>query len=152
MAPRLRDVVVTQHRRLLTVIDRAESSPEPLALRRVKQALTVHLDAEEELIYSVSEPLIESSRYGHEEHVVLRFALERIGIAETAVERVTRLRVLRDLFVHHTEREEWVTLQLLESRLDPAKAGALARRLEARLAPLPKKRPFAPQPARRKER
>ncbi|MBX3225925.1 MAG: hypothetical protein KIT84_29885 [Labilithrix sp.] len=150
MANRLRDVVVAQHRRILAVIDRAESAPEPAALRRVERALVAHLDAEEAVIHPVSEPLLETARYGHEAHVVLRFALDRICAAATPNERATRLRVLRDLFVHHTEREEWITLQLLESRLEPAKLGAIARQLEVLFVPalLPK----ASQTARRKER
>lgn len=145
MTSRLRDIVVAQHRRLLSVIDRAESSPHDAALRRVERTLESHLDAEEAVVYPLSDRLLEGARYGHEEHVVLRFALERLRDAETALERTARLRVLRDLFVHHTEREEWITLQLLESRLAPAKLALLARRLEARLAP-------PAQVARRKER
>ena len=153
MTVRLRDVVVHQHRRLLNIIDRAESTPEVAAIRHVEGALVEHLDAEEQLIYPRSEALSDGARYGHEAHVVLRFALERVGLAGTAVERVTRLRVLRDLLVHHNEREEWVTLQLLESRLEPAKSSELARELAARLGgPVAKKHAFPLPQARRKER
>ncbi len=152
MATRLRDVVVAQHRRLLTAIDHAEFILDDASIRRVRTMVGAHLDAEERLVYPLSEPLNEASRYGHEEHAVLRFALERVGAAETSVERGTRLRVLRDLVVHHMEREEWVTLQLLESRLDEATSVGLGRRLEAVFVSKPHAKKKAVPQARRKER
>lgn len=131
MTIRLREVVALQHRRLLTAIDRAETALDDSSIRKMRKLILAHLDGEEALVYPLSETFIEGSRYGHEEHVLLRFALDRVAEAETRRDKATRIRVLRDLFVHHIEREEWVTLQLLEQRLDEATSTDLGRRLDA---------------------
>jgi hypothetical protein len=114
MATRLREVVVAQHRRLLTVIDRAEASLDDGTLRRLGKSVVAHLDSEKELLFPLAARIGDGARYGEEEHIVLRFALERLLTAKHSRDRSTRLRVLRDLFVHHMERTEWITLQLLE--------------------------------------
>ena len=150
MTARLREVVALQHRRLLNAIDRAETALDDTSIRKMRKTVLAHLDAEETLVYPLSEKLIEGSRYGHEEHVLLRFALERIVEAENGTDRATRIRVLRDLFVHHCEREEWVTLQLLEQKIDASTSVRLGEQLEEALPPAQKRR-LDPQ-ARRKER
>jgi hypothetical protein len=111
---RLRETVVAQHRRLLSAIDRAESSPDDATLKRLGRAVLKHLDLEKKLLFPLAAGVGDGARYGEEEHQVLRFALDRLLDAKTARDRATRLRVLRDLFVHHMERTEWVTLQLLD--------------------------------------
>lgn len=135
MSTRLRDAVVAQHRRLLSVIDRAESSLDDAALRRVRKSVLSHLEAEREMLFPLASHVGDGARYGEEEHLVLQFALERLLDAKATRDRATRIRVLRDLFVHHMERTEWVTLQLLER-------------------PAPKERPAPARPAqpRRKAR
>jgi len=130
MAIRLREVVVAQHRRLLTVIDRAETSLDDLTIKRLGKSVVAHLHSEKELLFPLAARIGDGARYGEEEHVVLRFALDRLLTAKHARDRSTRLRVLRDLFVHHMERTEWVTLQLLESPV-PATKKAQARRKRA---------------------
>jgi hypothetical protein len=120
---RLREVVTAQHRRLLSIIDRAESEPTIATLRRLRSSLLTHLEAEEAIVYPLS-----GSTYGTEQHEVLKFVLDRISEAKNDTERKTRIRVLRDLFVHHVEREEWITLQRVESKLDEATSALLGRR------------------------
>lgn len=114
MTTRLRETVVAQHRRLLSVIDRAEASLDAASLKRLARAVTAHLESEKKLLFPVASRVGDGARYGEEEHLVLQFALDRLLDAKTDRDRSTRLRVLRDLFVHHMERTEWVTLQLLE--------------------------------------
>jgi len=130
MSTRLRDVVVAQHRRLLTVIDRAENSLDDAALRRVRKSVLEHLDTEKTTLFPLAEHVGDGARYGEEEHLVLQFALERLLDAKATRDRATRIRVLRDLFVHHMERTEWVTLQLLErpARMQSPSARAQPRR------------------------
>jgi hypothetical protein len=129
--PRLRDVVAAQHRRLLSIIDRAESEPTIAVLRRVRSSLLAHLEAEAAIVHPLS-----GSTYGTEQHEVLKFVLDRIEGAKSDSERTTRIRVLRDLFVHHIEREEWITLQRVESKLDEATSALLGRRF-SRDKPVP---------------
>lgn len=114
MTTRLRETVVAQHRRLLIDIDRAESALDTATLKRLSRSVMKHLDAEKQLLFPLAARVGDGARYGEEEHLVLQFALERLLDAKTDRDRSTRLRVLRDLFVHHMERTEWVTLQLLE--------------------------------------
>lgn len=114
MTTRLREVVVSQHRRLLTFIDRAEAALDDATLQRLGKSVDTHLESEKNLLFPLASRIGDGARYGEEEHIVLKFALERLLGAKTQRDRSTRLRVLRDLFVHHMERTEWVTLQLLE--------------------------------------
>jgi hypothetical protein len=111
---RLRENVVAQHRRLLSTIDRAESSLDDATLKRLGRSVLRHLDYEKKTLFPLAAGVGDGARYGEAEHQVLRFALDRLLDAATARDRATRLRVLRDLLVHHMERTEWVTLQLLE--------------------------------------
>ena len=111
---RLRETIVAQHRRLLSTIDRAESALDDATMKRLGRSVLKHLDVEKKLLFPLAGGVGDGARYGEEEHQVLRFALDRLLDAKTARDRSTRLRVLRDLFVHHMERTEWVTLQLLE--------------------------------------
>lgn len=120
---RLREKVVAQHRRLLRVIDRAESSLDDAALKGLGRSLLRHLEAEKELLFPLVSRVGDGGKYGEEAHLVLRFALDRLLSATLVRDRATRLRVLRDLLVHHMERTEWVTLQVLERA-----SGALKKR------------------------
>lgn len=114
MTTRLRETVVAQHRRLLVAIDRAETSLDEPALTRLRNSVVKHLETERKLLFPLATRVGDGARYGEEEHLVLQFALDRLLTATSQRDRSTRLRVLRDLFVHHMERTEWVTLQLFE--------------------------------------
>ena len=128
MTTRLRETIVAQHRRLLSVIDRAESTPDDATLKRLGRSVMKHLDTERKLLFPLASRVGDGARYGEEEHLVLQFALERLLDAKTERDRGTRLRVLRDLFVHHMERTEWVTLQLLERASGVIKKGQARRK------------------------
>lgn len=132
MSTHLRDVVVAQHRRLLTVIDRAETSLDDTALRRVRKSVLAHLESEKATLFPLAAHVGDGARYGEEEHLVLQFALERLLDAKAARDRATRIRVLRDLFVHHMERTEWVTLQLLERPASPTAKNSAKRPAQPR--------------------
>ena len=127
---RLRETVVAQHRRLLSTIDRAESSPDDAALKRLGRSVLKHLDFEKTQVFPIASGVADGARYGEAEHQVLRFALDRLLDAKSARDRATRLRVLRDLFVHHMERTEWVTLQLLERPSGVVKKSQARRKRE----------------------
>ena len=114
MTTRLRETVVAQHRRLLVAIDRAETSLDEPALTRLRSSVVKHLETERKLLFPLATRVGDGARYGEEEHLVLHFVLDRLLTATSQRDRSTRLRVLRDLFVHHMERTEWVTLQLFE--------------------------------------
>ncbi|MFO0736805.1 MAG: hemerythrin domain-containing protein [Labilithrix sp.] len=114
MTTRLRETVVAQHRRLLVAIDRAETSLDEPALTRLRSSVVKHLETERKLLFPLATRAGDGARYGEEEHLVLHFVLDRLLTATSQRDRSTRLRVLRDLFVHHMERTEWVTLQLFE--------------------------------------
>lgn len=125
----LRSVVNRQHRVLLDLIDRAESASTLRVLTELQRAMSTQLDLEAEILHP-KESSSEHALYARESHAILRIALDRACNSDANQrQRQARLRVLRDLFVRHAEREELVTMEWFESELGSRAMLGLARRL-----------------------
>jgi hypothetical protein len=110
------------------------------------------MDATSGLIHPVMDSKKLHPRHGGEEHVILRFALDRLCDTNLKrMDRVARLRVMRDLLVHHTERRECITLTLLESHLGEHASSDLARRFAASVRPTRREVAAAAARSRREE-
>lgn len=128
---RFSEVVVHQHRRLIGLLDRIEESPESEKVRALADEIVGHTLAEEELLDR------ENSARDVEEHALLRYALQRLLVARSKSPAFeARLRMLRELLVHHCELEERARLPLVERALGGRRSRALAEKLVARFAEL----------------
>lgn len=135
MTPSLRDVVVAQRTLVLRLIDLVESTMTLRAIGQLRDVLHGQIAAEREVLVPLAADASEGVSYGGELHAVVQFVLERICAPEaTPTERGARLRVLRDLLVHQTERDEWIVIERIEAKIGARAAASAARRFEKSLA------------------
>lgn len=133
MPNRLSDAIIEQHRTILHLLDDAvERHDDTTARRAFAAALVAHADLEEEIVYRHARSLHRDSAV--EEHAVLRFAAIRFVRAETKRIVVTRARVVRDMMIHHVEREERTTLPAIERSIGARASSALALSVRRRFA------------------
>ncbi len=99
----LRQTLRQLHKLVFEAIDAAERRPTVDALDRLEYVMSVQLDAEAETIHTMG------SAEGGDAQAVLRFSLRRMCERGAPIDaRRARLRVVRDLFVAHSEREELI--------------------------------------------
>lgn len=123
----LRQTLRQLHKLVFEAIDAAERRPTVDALDRLEYVMSVQLDAEAETIHTMG------SAEGGDAQAVLRFSLRRMCERGAPIDaRRARLRVVRDLFVAHSEREELITIPRLEAELGPRAAADLAKKLRGR--------------------
>lgn len=128
MTMRIGDVLVAQHRLVLRLVDDLQRARAPRAsFDAAARAVLAHLSVEEEVL---SKPLEASGgRHLHEEeHATVRFALERVRIRVPKLLAHARLRVLRELLIHHIEPEERVALPAIERRIGRSRSLVLGRK------------------------
>ena len=130
---RITDILANQHRRVIALLDEAQETAESGAIRSLADEIAGHMLAEEELVY----PLRYAPLRAVEEHALLRYALERVLVANPEhLSFDARLRMLRDLLVHHCDREERAELPNLEKTLGARRSRHLAERVGRRFREL----------------
>ena len=101
---------------------------------RLRDVLLGQIAAERAVLVPLLAEASEGVSYGGELHAVIQFVLDRICVPEAATsERAARLRVLRDLLVHQSERDEWVMIDRIETKIGVRAAASAARRFEKAL-------------------
>lgn len=129
----LTDILVHQHRRVIDLLDRTQETPESHVLESLADEIVGHTVAEAELVYPMDLATAGSHAQALEEHAVLRFALERLLTARPDhVSFDARLRVLRELLVHHCDREERARLPHVEKKIGARRSRQLARQVALR--------------------
>lgn len=135
--PFLRDVLERQHRRVIELLDRTEEAPKSSLLRALADEIVGHTLTEEELVYPHSCRPHGAAERALEEHAVLRYALERLLVARPGnLTFDARVRMLRELLIHHCEQEERARLPILEKRMGSRRSRALAERVASRFEEL----------------
>jgi hypothetical protein len=134
----LKTVLESQHRRVIDLLDQTEESPQSSALRTLADEIVGHTLTEEELVYPLSHRPHGSEERALEEHALLRFALERLLLASPG-DNLTfsaRIRMLRELLIHHCEQEERARLPVLEKRIGTKRSRELAAKVASRFEEL----------------
>jgi iron-sulfur cluster repair protein YtfE (RIC family) len=133
----LKDVLEKQHRRVIDLLDQTEEAPESNLLRALADEIVGHTLAEEELVYPLSQRPHGSEERALEEHALLRYALERLlGARPGKPTFAARVRMLRELLIHHYEQEERARLPVLEKRIGSRRSHELAERVASRFEEL----------------
>lgn len=133
----LKNVLEKQHRRVIELLDQTEEAPQSRLLRTLADEIVGHTLAEEELVYSNSSRPTGSEERALEEHALLRYALERLlGARPGNLTFAARVRMLRELLIHHCEQEERARLPVLEKRIGSRRSRELAARVTSRFEEL----------------
>jgi hypothetical protein len=133
----LKHVLEQQHRRVIALLDQAEEAPKSSLLRALADEIVGHTLTEEELVYSLPHRPHGSEARALEEHALLRYALERLLVARPGnLTFAARVRMLRELLIHHCEQEERARLPILEKRIGSKRSRELAARVASRFAEL----------------
>jgi hypothetical protein len=133
----LKDVLEKQHRRVIELLDQTEEAPKSGLLRALADEIVGHTLAEEELVYPLSHRPHGSEERALEEHALLRYALERLLLAPPGnLTFAARVRMLRELLVHHCEQEERARLPVLEKRIGTKRSRELAALVASRFEEL----------------
>ena len=144
MTTRLGDVLVAQHRFVLQLVDDLQRARATRAsFDAAGHAVLAHLAVEEEVLSGPLEAA--GARHLHEEeHATVRFALERVRLRVPKLLAHARLRVLRELLIHHIEPEERVALPAIERRIGRSRSLVLGRKAKRAFAALLARPPRAP--------
>lgn len=135
--PSLKDVLAQQHRRVIELLDQTEETPKSGILQSLADEIVGHTLAEEELVYPLSHRPHGAEEQALEEHAVLRYALERLLVAPPGnMTFEARVRMLRELLIHHCEQEERARIPPLEERMGARRSRALAARVASRFEEL----------------
>lgn len=133
----LKHTLEKQHRRVIDLLDQTEESPETNVVRALADEIVGHTLAEEELVYPLAHRPHGSEERALEEHALLRYALERLLLARPGnLTFEARIRMLRELLVHHCEQEERARLPILEKRMGERRSRELAVRVSSRFEEL----------------
>lgn len=136
----LKDVLEEQHRRVIELLDQTEEAPESSLIQSLADEIVGHTLAEEELVYPLSYRSHGAAEKALEEHALLRYALGRLLVARPGnVTFDARVRMLRELLIHHCEQEERARLPVLEKRMGARRSRALAERVASRFEELVKR-------------
>lgn len=133
----LKNILEKQHRRVIDLLDQTEQSPKSSIVRALADEIVGHTLTEEELVYPLPHRPNGSEERALEEHALLRFALERLLLARPGnVTFEARIRMLRELLIHHCEQEERARLPVLEKRIGSKRSRELAARVSSRFEEL----------------
>ena len=136
----LKTVLEKQHRRVIELLDQTEEAPRSSLLRALADEIVSHTITEEELVYPLSHRPHGAEEKALEEHALLRYALERLLVARPGNHTFdARVRMLRELLIHHCEQEERARLPILEKRMGSRRSRALAQRVASRFEELVKR-------------
>jgi hypothetical protein len=130
---RVTEVLVHQHRRVIALLDQTQENPKAHVLESLADEIVGHTFAEAQLVYPNRLVSRGSQAQALEEHAVLQFALQRLLAANPGnVAFEARLRALRELVVHHLEREERARLPHVERQIGVRRSRELAERVASR--------------------
>lgn len=133
----LKNTLEKQHRRVIDLLDQTEDAPKSGAVSALADEIVGHTLAEEELVYPLSHRPHGVEERALEEHALLRFALERLLLARPGnLTFGARIRMLRELLIHHCEQEERARLPFLEKRMGAKQSRELAARVSSRFEEL----------------
>lgn len=133
----LKNTLVHQHRRVIELLDQTEETPKSGILESLADEIVGHTLAEEELVYPLDGRPAGTEEQAIEEHAVLRYALERLLVARPGnMTFEARIRMLRELLVHHCEQEERARIPALEKKIGERRSRALAARVASRFEEL----------------
>ena len=133
----LKNILEKQHRRVIDLLDQTEEAPQSSLIRTLADEIVGHTLAEEELVYSLSDRPHGTEERALEEHALLRYALERLLVARPGnLTFDARVRMLRELLIHHCEQEERARIPILEKRIGSKRSRELAARVASRFEEL----------------
>lgn len=133
----LKSVLENQHRRVIELLDQTEEAPRSSLLQALADEIVGHTLAEEELVYPLSDRPHGCEERALEEHALLRYALERLLIAPPGnLTFAARVRMLRELLIHHCEQEERARIPVLEKRMGSKRSRELAVQVASRFEEL----------------
>jgi len=132
---RLTNALAAQHRRVIELLDEAQENAKKKTLHSLADHIVGHMVAEEEIVYPVAATPAWTRVQALEEHAILRYALDRLLVANPShLSFDARVRMLRELLLHHCDREERARLPQFEKAIGARRSRLLATRVEERYA------------------
>jgi hemerythrin superfamily protein len=127
------DLLKQQHRNVEALFAKIESG-EPEALKDLASALAAHMTIEHEFFYPESREVDEDAILeAFEEHSIAEVALKRALATDPEDDSFdARVKVLKELILHHVEEEEGELFPQVEKQIASAQLEALGAEMEQR--------------------